>query len=589
MVLIEPELSARSAVEPTALRSRARAWLPEVVVLLTVAVLVPVAVAAHYGSLNAPGSDDWAYDLSVYQLAFHGHLNFYHWSRITLVGQILMGVPVAWLFGEHAWALNIETCIVGWVGLMSLVYLGRRLGLGRRTALFAALVVGLGPMWTSLSTTFMADVPSLSFMALSLAVAASDREQDRLVTTRSVTSLLLGAFAFSIRDQAGVVFAAIVLARILTTRRYSRKLLGDWLLVAGTVGAAMLTFYIWRQHLPSSGGGGNQPPYEAQTLWYRTWFFPLLGVCLTPIAAVVHPLATLKAAWQRARRYAVGIWLIMPVGPIALEVITHIAALTRGSVGNRLTLIAPSFGNYYFNFDTTAPLALHPYLPAWFAIALGVVSAISLAVVESVVLLAVLRHIDARSRGGDRPREAVPLLVGLTAAGSVLIFVVLVEMELVTWDRYMLPISAFCGLAVLYLARSLDVVAPVSRPRPATPALGLALVAAVSLVTAIAFDGFVGSEWQDSNAFAASVPGTPRGEIFTLWVWTSTQNRTMTDPANTAANTIPGYTPCYIQVDPSVGMIGLLDVRRAGSWVEPYTWAMISNRPASDPTCHLRS
>jgi hypothetical protein len=610
VAVAEPMVTSPPTVETRPSTTRRHPSLPPVDRLVDLALLavvglgLPLAVAAHYHSLGSPSADDWAYDQAVYRLAAHGHLYLFHWARVTVVGQVLLGVPAVWLLGPHNWALNGESCLMGMVGLVSLWYLARKLGLGRRSSLLAAATLGLGPMWSTLSTTFMDDVPALAMGLLALAVAASDPVSDRLLTRRSLLALVLAAYAFTMRDQLGVVFAAVALGRAWRNGRPNWAALRSWAILVATLGAAMTLFYAWRQALPSGGGGNNKVPVGLGSIWYDHWFFPLLGLALSPVAAAANPWSVLRAAWSDCRRAALLAWGFMPGGPILLFVILHRRALSHGTVSQRLAALAPSFGNYYFSARGLDPQAQVPFLPPALAVGLGVVSACSLVVIEAVLVLAGRSAISRLRAGrhGSQPAASprAPAgsdadratwsgrMLGLAAVGGIALFLVVIDMQLVSWDRYILDITAFAGVWILHLARRLPL--PPGSRSPAPPLLVLAAVSAVSLVATVAADGYTGGQWTYSNRFAASVPEIPAGRIYTDWVWTSTRNLAMVAPDDISANAVAGYQPCYWEVPAGPTSRGLLDVAHTGSWVQGYSWGMERN-PAlgHDPSCHFGS
>jgi len=559
------------------------------VAVAVVGFVVPVAIALHYRAIGAPSADDWAYDLAVYRLAFHGHLYLYHWARINLVGQILLGVPVVWLFGEHAWALNGLTCVMGCAGLLSICYLGRRLGLPRWAALLAACALGLGPMWSATSTSFMTDIPSLAVMSMALAVAASDGRTDRLATRRSVLALLIAAFAFTIRDEAGAVFAVIALCRLGRCRRTDWRRARGWVMAVVIIGVAMAAFYLWRLGLPSGGGTSNKAVSTFAGWWDDSWLFPLGGLMLAPVAAVLRPWRTVSSAWRQARLYTVIGWAVMPVGPVLVYLLRSSAIIGSGqSLGVKLAELAPPFGNFYFAGGGFSP-AGGPVIPGWLAFSLACVSVASVAVVVATLAQAAPRWVKHRDQPAvDDPVEQssyVASLLMMATIGQAAVFVALVEMQLVTWDRYLLRLVPYLGLLLLYLRRrSAD-----SGPDSLSWRRGwgvMAAVAALSVVMTIAIDGFIGSEWNYSQHFAATVPATPPARIFTDWTWSSTQNAWMVNPF--AANLSPWYVPCYLEVYDSTDTQGVIYVRRGGSWAQSTTYAMARNPKAgADPSCHF--
>jgi hypothetical protein len=572
------------------LRILARRWGAEAAAISLVGIAAPLLIAIHYRSLGVPSADDWAYDLSVYRLAFHGHLYLYHWARINLLGQVVLAVPVVWIFGEHAWALNAFGCVMGAVGLMSIIYLGRKLGLNRWTALFAACVLGLGPMWATLSTSFMTDVPSLAAMSLALAVAASDDRVDRLVTPRSLTALLIAAFAFTIRDEAGVVFAVIAICRLTRCGRVDWRRSTGWLAAVGAVGAAMAVFYLWRLPLPSGGGTSNKATSTFAQWWDSEWLFPLAGLMLSPVALAVRPLKTMSSAWRSCRGHTLAGWAVMPIGPVLIFLAHHLAIIRSGqSVTVKMAELAPQFGDYYFNFDGMVPGGA-PYLAGWMDFLLGCAAVASLTVIVASVVLAGYRwrrQVVGRDRSSPlrEQRSYVAQMLTLATVGELAVFVALIEMQLVTWDRYLLHLVPYCGLLLLYAhQRSIG---PGDRAfSPVTGVVALALLATLCGAVTIANDGYMGSEWAYSQKAAGRVPGTPPALIYTDWTWSSTQNRVMVNPF--AANLSPWYVPCYEETYNQPATAGAFDVRRGGSWVQPVTFELVRNPSAkSEAACHF--
>ncbi len=89
--------------------------------LFAVAVVAPLVVAAHYGALDIPRSDDWSYLLTLFRLVDHGVLGFNNWVSMTLVGQLALAAPIALVFPRSITAVHVATALLGFVGLVALV------------------------------------------------------------------------------------------------------------------------------------------------------------------------------------------------------------------------------------------------------------------------------------------------------------------------------------------------------------------------------------------------------------------------------------------------------------------------------------
>ena len=356
------------------MRVLAKGWGPELLVLISVGFIVPVLIASYYGSISAPVSDDWAYDLAAFHLASHGGIDLYNWGTINLVGQLFLALPVILAFGSHIWVLNIWTCVIGLAGLVAVNYLGRQLQLSRRQALFVAVLMGAGPMWAVLSTSFMTDVQSVAVMAIALAVAAGDRRTDRIVTSRTVLALGLAGLAFTIREPTGVAFAAIALSRMGRCGRPSLLTAVPWAAIVAAITSTLLIFYIWRRALPS--GSAEIPAHPDGSLlgnyWFDEWLFPLLGLMMAPVAVLMDPVDILRRALRTSRLGLLIGWMVMPILPVVIYVAAGIGTVSRlgSGVSALIWNLTPQFGNSFFSPgglpDQTSSYDFLPESVRWF-------------------------------------------------------------------------------------------------------------------------------------------------------------------------------------------------------------------------------
>jgi hypothetical protein len=547
-------------------------------VLFVVAVVVPIVLAGHYGSLQAAGSDDWAYDLSTFHLANHGGFDLYHWGANSLVGQFVLAAPVVRLFGDSITALNVFTCFIGLAGLLALVSLGRQLRLSRPAAVFTAAVIGLGPMWSGLSTTFMSDIPSMSFMSMSFAVAGSDRRTDRLLTSRSVCALLLGGVAFTMRYEAVVVVPVIALCRLWRCGRPRIQSSLPWVGVVGLLAITLIGFYEWRQALPTGGTlyYGAAPLSE---WWYSQWLFPLIGLMLAPVAVFVHPVATVREALRTRRTWTLVGWAVMPLGPAIVGIGVTLEQLPAPrSVGTAINHLAPSFGNGYFNL--TGPAG--PIIPAWALLLLGVVSIASLTVIVASIVLGV-HHWLARARPTAGPADQahyVAVMLTLVVAATAVVTAEGIRHQLLMWDRYIIAPVAYLALLVIYVASRHRITSPQRRTQPKWPLACLAGLAAINVLATIPGDALLGEEWNYSNHFAAGLPPSQRTLLFTEWTWSSMQHQQFIWNPSYAR-----WPLCWIQVTNQPRQQGDVDYIKTGTWVQHYTFAMTPGPGSGNQAC----
>lgn len=264
-------------------------WLAFSLSMLVTALYVSLAVA--HGALGASRNDDWTY----YRIAFalHQQREFLPdpYTRTMLLGQIVAAQPVILVFGESISALQIFVALLGAVGLFA-AYVFLRGFLSPAWATFSVATLAIGPIYGSLSVSFMSDVPAFALQALALlagqrAVRARDHDVQWLTA-----SLALSFIGFTVREYALVSAITVVVAYVLIRRTEPRRVLSALALgVAWLVAAALL--YYWRNHLPSLGPGSSITPASIRSVIVTTI---RLGYT---IAALVLPAALLL--WWPAR------------------------------------------------------------------------------------------------------------------------------------------------------------------------------------------------------------------------------------------------------------------------------------------------
>ena len=238
-------------VDPTPVE-RVHRTLPigTVLVLLTlVGGVVPILTAWHFGALGIPRNDDWAYALAAFHFADSAKVNGNSWSGMNLVGQLVLSVPVVKLFGHRIAALQIEVAALGVLGLFATFDLAKQL-LSPRRALFVAVLVASLPMWTSLSASYMTDIPAFALATACLALGARGIARDAVRAGYLSGSLAVGFLAFTVRENAIVAPLAVSAATVWVAARRPRARLFPIVAAIVTLLASAGLFYAWRRSLP---------------------------------------------------------------------------------------------------------------------------------------------------------------------------------------------------------------------------------------------------------------------------------------------------------------------------------------------------
>lgn len=549
--------------------------------LTLVGVVLPVALAARYGTLGAPTLDDWAYDLAVFHLAQTGHLYLYHWVTINFVGQAVLALPVVLLFGPHIAALSVWTCCVGLGGLLSLCHLARSLGLPRPVALAVPAFVAVTPVWLQYSVSFMTDVPALSLMAASLALLAADGRPERYVTTRAAAALGVGLVAFTVRETTCAVLVAVVVVVAFRRGRPTFREVRNWLTLSGVVALATAAEYAWRHTLH---GEGYQPPPAFHPVLLATfvansWFWPFAGLLLLPAIVFADGVgAVRRLAVAGPRRLAAG-WLVMPGLPLFGRLFLVDRQWVHGltpTLGVLLANLVLPFGNQGFDLS---PMGAGSTAQRW---TLVTVSGLLTVLTVTAWLLAVALAVEATTRLAGRRRS--PRLVragpgrravGLTGLLAIGVFLTLYSVLFPLFERDEMVALVPLGLWLL----------SVSRPpsgRTLRLALGAAaVVASVSVVASVQVIARSGASWRYATSFARAHPWIPPKDITSGFAWNDYQART--------AVGLPARV-CYDLVEAPVGQAQPVGVyrRRFGLPFAPVVYGMMPAAAHLPPYCSLQ-
>ena len=216
--------------------------------LVLIAVGIPVVLAALSGALLIPHNDDFGYRRVASTLYETGHLQFSGWTIMTLVGQIAFTMPFLAVLEGSPWAFAASSVTLAIIGITSSYVLARHVLPARRAA-FAVLVVVLFPGFTLLATTFMTDVPAYAAEMLCLAVGAVAVSRTPANHRRRwlVASLVIGCWAFSIREFGLAAPVAVLIAAMASDPREPRR---RYLFALDAVLAACVGIYLVAHNLP---------------------------------------------------------------------------------------------------------------------------------------------------------------------------------------------------------------------------------------------------------------------------------------------------------------------------------------------------
>jgi len=475
--------------------------------LVIVAVVLPAALATIAGAILIPHNDDFAFRRVALTLYETGRLEFTGWSIMTLVGQVALTAPLLWLLQGSAWAFAISTAALTIIGVAAASHLGRRVLSPSRTT-FAVLTVLFVPGFLRYTTTYMTDVPAwaVELLCLALGATALGQADARRRWRWLVASLVVGWWAFSIREFALAAPVAVVIATAASDPNGRRA---PYVVAGAMVMAACGALYILTRAIP--GQFENQIHVELAVAIDR-----VIGSIATLAFALIPPLilclATWLPRWRRgvhpfdgpARRRALAgglVGLVLCTGLFAGDLATLAREGPGGEIG---TLIGTVFG-WVGTPDAQVLAGARPALyPDGLWDALNVAALVAAFVAFAMLGAAIGAAGVSAVRALDPRRLDSPLgsVLGLLVTFSVLygVGIAIFGVAVLTFDRYVWPLVL--PLSVLLLWRPAQVVAAAEPVSPGEtrhlPGLagwlagaslaGMGVLSLALLVNSLAFD-----------------------------------------------------------------------------------------------------
>lgn len=422
-------------------------------VLLGTALVWLGLVALLNPSGAFPMMDDWIYARIVRTWHEEGRLVIPDVTQMLAVGHIAWGVLVTKVAGFHVETLRAATLVVGWGGLLAAYTACRTLGATPRIATLATATVAINPIYLTMSSTFMTDIPF--FFWSTLALAGYGRALHTGRTAPIVAATVCAGLATSIRQPGLVLPAAFFVAHLVAHRLNRRSLLQ----ASVPVFLIAIELVLVPRILESTAGLPRDYNLPARELarnisdptlhWVEYTGKRLLNIGFH-VGWFVFPFVAFAAWWTRGRLIACGAF----AGAIVA------AVLATGKVAPWGSSLLYDFGLGGISLYDIVVLQLPhlPRAPKAFWLALTVCSAVAVAILV-VQWGAAAASLSAENRASPlvRSKQAVLSFTALAAAGYVLPLAA-------SWfyDRYLLPvIPCLVAYAVVWG----DIPSNTARPR----------------------------------------------------------------------------------------------------------------------------
>ena len=433
----------------------AQARLPDalaLVALLGLGVGLPVLLGTLSGSILIPHNDDPSMRRVALGLFENGRLELNGWTSMTLVGQIAFVQPFLWALAGGPWAFAAATICLSVVGIVASYQLVRRI-LSVPRATMAVLGVLLFPGFLLNTTSFMTDVPAwaTSIACLALGAAALDRSGSARWRWL-IASLVVGVFAFSIREFAIAAPVAVLVAN-WASEPSSRR---PYWIAGAIVVAACVAIYLFAVHLPGQHEAPLQLISDATIRGLRRGF-ATLALGLSPVLVL--------GAWSWRRRWrlpevvlgsAIGLFVYRD----AVIALVRSGSSSRLLVGNLLEMT----GNLGIGELAGGRPVLYP-TPAWQLLnTIALIAAVGLCAMAGGAAGAYLRRVR-RGRRDGRGLRAFAVDVGSTK-GLLAVFAALYAGAIFSWGFVVIMFDRYLWLLLLPLYALL-----LTRPDPADQAV----------------------------------------------------------------------------------------------------------------------
>ena len=296
---------------------------------------------------NVPFIDDWGYAWPVQHLLEKHEFLFPELLLNPIAAQVLWGALFCLPFGFSLTALRVSTWVLGTSAVVATYLLIRESHGTRRDAAIGAAVLGLYPVFPTLSGTFMTDVPCLTAMLWSIWLFV------RALNTRRVGLVWISAATCAASVGCRIVglgtAAAMIAVLLFHGDRWGRRPavlaapvlvvpFGAWLFLWTRARVLISADITWLPNSPQQrltnlryALGAILPSMLAETL---LMVLVLMGIALLPLAAGMMSRAKARriglvfllfaGAWGLAKSAGLAAWV--PFQPDALWALREIGA-----------------------------------------------------------------------------------------------------------------------------------------------------------------------------------------------------------------------------------------------------------------------
>ena len=431
--------------------------------LIAIAVGLPLIVGIVSGAILIPRNDDFAFRRPAMMLYETGRLELTGWAVMTLIGQIIATLPLLWLADGGPWAFAATTAIFAVGGIVASYSLARRL-LSPGLAGFAVLLTILVPGFMLYTTAYMTEVPAfaMEISCLAIGAAALHRSPEEHRWRWLAASLVVGCYAFSIRDYA-IAAPIAVLVATAASERHERRL--PYAIGLLAVIFACAAIYRFTSDLPGQGSVGLSAP-TADTTRRVLDAVAVLSFALAP-ALLIGVVTWAQHWWRHGCRLSARVGALAGLASAAIIYVDRVIGLIGGDPGKPRQLFVGNVFEAHGSLDTGLLAGSRPFLyviPTWDLLNVVALFATFGAYAFLGAALVAERHrlrqaLDPRSR--PSPLGSVPgmlaVFVVVFAAGTIAL-----GLTSILFDRYTWPLAL--PLAILLLLRP--------KPEPAAGAEG---------------------------------------------------------------------------------------------------------------------
>ncbi len=411
--------------------------------LAVITLAIPLIVARHHGAYGAVRGDDWSYLRTLFHWVDTGQLDFNNWVSMTLIGQLVVAAPVAWIRPNSIAALQTLNAVWGFIGIVLVFFVTLRLTHRHSYAFGLALLLGTTPLWGVLSVGFMTDVPALTMAIATIALGIRAVNGTAVASRYLWAAIATAVCAFTVREYAIIPGVAAVIVAVLRTRSDATASPRLRTIVITSLAALItcLAIMAWWRTVPNGKALTPHFPdgHSIRTLFYKGAGIPrLLGLLLLPAIIMAGPVRIVRTAFATQKDSA-----------FFLTVFVTFAFAFSGISGPRI-----AFAGNYMSPDGALAQSVgrgrRPDLisaPFWnLLVMIGSVGAVLLVIAAFPTAHALFTRIRTRDA---EIRDPVAALLGFAVFGYASIYVFAAAVGLPLYDRYAIPLVPIIGILLL--------------------------------------------------------------------------------------------------------------------------------------------